>query len=141
MPNYRVTAIFEADNYEQARLMADSMYHELGRGIEVAPAGRASFRVNEFKVEPVMGWGVGFNMPGYLPECDVEMYERYDEALDALIDLLQRHYDQHQEVCECPTDGDTECRQFEKGIEYIEDGDATSVQVDKYIYWVARVPL
>lgn len=53
-------------------------------------------------------WTVGSNIAGYSPEGDVHTFDTFNDARQALIDLLTDSVDTHygHTDCECAEDGD-----------------------------------
>ena len=59
---------------DEARRMADSFAHAAAR----------------YDHEPATQWVAGWNMPGYLPVTDPELFESWEDARDYLADELRR---------------------------------------------------
>lgn len=135
MPEFKITVTIEADNYTEARSMAESMYHDLGKGLEVRPANRAPYRVTEFMIQPGQyTWVAGWNMPGYLPENEPCWFASQADAREYLMDEIERYGEHHADGC---TEGRTctECAEIDKAYEDLQKG-ATSVQAGNCVYWL-----
>lgn len=79
-----------------------------------------------------MGYTIGFNMPGYLPEMEPYTVDTADEAKRAMIDELLRHADSTDEP------EATELSHAAEDLNLTDVSDGWDNTIGNTAYWIAR---
>ncbi len=77
----------------------------------------------------------GWNMPGYMPDCEPTPCDDWSEALQGLTESLKRHYEEDSDDEESGDHSD----QYNAALSALntaESDSEISVRYGQYVYWV-----
>ena len=92
-------------------------------------------------VEREGGWLVGWNMPGYLPDDEPQLFESFDEAREYLLDELERAKEDY--LSDCTASDDAKRARIRAmyndaitGVRAMERTREGFVRCGKYVWWI-----
>lgn len=77
-------------------------------------------------------WTAGYNMPGYMPDNEPDVFEEHEEAISYLVNCIERHIEETEAVGDRLIDIEETLRRLKATHDGVEFGET----VDGWHYWI-----